>query len=193
MDTKKVLLIPWLILIIAACSPAEPLSPVTPLPTPTHPPVATGTVTPSLASPTSTETPEVRLTPSPEITIPRTGMVYHVVTNGETTRDIAEQYHLSEDSVVYSNFEVLPQDLAPGMTLVIPPVDGFYYIIKDGDALPDLSHQFGVSLISILSWPENGLDQEIEDIEPGKIIFIPGGKNPHFDWSTPTPTAETAP
>jgi hypothetical protein len=60
-------------------------------------------------------------------------------------------------------------------------------MLKDGDSLPEISHRFGVSIISILSWPENGLDQEIEDIEPGKMIFIPGGTNPNFDWSTPTP------
>ena len=190
---NKVLLVSWLILIVAACTPAELQTPITDTATSTSIPTATITVTPLVALPQPTESLETTTTTSPEVFVPRTGMIYHVVQAGETTRDIAERYHLSEESVVFSNFEVLPQDLAPGMTLVIPPVDGFYYIIKDGDALPDVSHRYGVSLISILSWPENGLDQEVEDIEPGKIIFIPGGKNPNFDWSTPTPLAETAP
>jgi len=77
------------------------------------------------------------------------------------------------------------------MTLVIPPIDGFYYLMKDGEDLPEVAHRFGVSIISILSWPENGLDPEIEDVEPGKNLFIPGGKNTHFDWSTAKPPIET--
>ena len=36
-----------------------------------------------------------------------------------------------------------------------------------------------------------GFDQEIEDVEPGKIPFTPGGNDPHFDWSTPSLSVET--
>jgi hypothetical protein len=55
-----------------------------------------------------------------------------------------------------------------------------------------MAHRFGVSIISIMSWSENGLDREFEEIEPGKILFIPGGKNPDFDRSTPTAPVETS-
>jgi LysM repeat protein len=193
MDIKKVLLVPWLILIITACSPAESPPPVTPLPASTFTSTATTAVTPQIASPVQTETPEATIKPSQQTVEARTDMIYHVVQSGETIRGIAEHYNLSVNSIIFSNFEVLPQILAPGMTLIIPPIDGFYYVLKDGDALPEVSHRFGVSIISILSWPENGLDQEIEDIEPGKMIFIPGGTNPNFNWSTPTPPPETVP
>jgi LysM repeat protein len=188
---KYTLFIPWLILIIAACTPTNPPSSVTHKPTSTRTTTATMTITMQATIPEPTETPGSTITPSPEVFEPRTEMVFHVVQTGETTQDIAEEYQLSTSSVLYSNFEILPQELAPGMTLIIPPIDGFYYVVKAGEDLPKISHRFGVSIISILSWPENGLDQEIEAIEPGKMLFIPGGKNPDFDWSTATPLAAT--
>ena len=40
---------------------------------------------------------------------------------------------------------------------------------------------------------ENGLDREIEEIGPGTILFIPGGKDPSFDyWGTPIVPIETS-
>ena len=191
MSIYKVLFISSLILISTACSPPQLSTPITTSPTSTLAATALITVTsiPTLSG--STGTPEASFTPSPEVIEQRIEMTYHVVQAGETTREIAEQYRLSEASIVYSNFEILPRDLAPGMTLVIPPIDGFYYLMKGGEDLPEVAHRYGVSIISILSWPENGLDPEIEEIEPGKILFIPGGKNTHFDWSTATLPVET--
>jgi spore germination protein YaaH len=193
MDRKNVLYLSCLVLIITACSPPAQAALVTPTPTLTLSPEETKTATITVTLPGLIETPLASFTPPPGVVEERTEMTYHVVQTGETTRDIAEHYHLSESSIIFSNFELLPNALSPGMTLIIPPVDGFYYMMKEGEDLPEVAHRFRVSIISILGWPENGLDPEIEDIEPGKIIFVPDGKNPHFEWSTATPSSETAP
>jgi LysM repeat protein len=175
-------------LIITACASPEPTAPNTATPTAaiTFTPTKTATKTATLSAPTNTTEPT--FTPSPEIIAVRTEATYHVVEEGDTLLSLAEKYHLSPESILFSNFDVQPYTLVVGMTLVIPPIDGFYYTWKGGDVLPDLAYRFGVSMISILTWPENGLDREIEEIEPGKILFIPGGKNPYFDWvRTPGP------
>jgi LysM repeat protein len=203
MSKYKVLFISTFILISTACSPPQPSSPITLSPSSTLAATAGKTNTSTATLPRLTDTPETSITPSPEVVEQRVEMTYHasitpspevveqrvemtyhVVQAGETTRDIAKHYRLSESSIIYSNFEIRPQVLAPGMTLIIPPIDGFYYLMKNDDTLPEVAHRFGVSIISILSWPENGLDQEIEVVESGKFLFIPGGKNSHFDWST---------
>lgn len=130
-------------------------------------------------------------TRSPEIVETRSEVIYHVVQDGDTLLGIAEKYNLSPESILYSNFEIQPHTLEYGKTLVIPPIDGFYYTWKEGEVLPVVAHRFGVSIISILTWSENGLDRELKEIEPGTILFIPGGKNPYFDWNTPTVPVET--
>jgi len=55
-------------------------------------------------------------------------------------------------------------------------VDGFYYTWEDGETLPKVAHQFDVSILSIVDWDANGLDGQIDEIEPGPTLFIPGGK-----------------
>ena len=124
MSIYKVLFISSLI--STACSPPQLSTPITTSPTSTLAATALITVTsiPTLSG--STGTPEASFTPSPAVIEQRIEMTYHVVQAGETTREIAEQYRLSEASIVYSNFEILPRDLAPGMTLVIPPIDHLF-------------------------------------------------------------------
>lgn len=55
--------------------------------------------------------------------------------------------------------------------------------MEDSETLPGIAQRSEFSIISILGWPENEYDQEIEDIHPGKIILIPGGADHQFDWT----------
>ncbi len=186
MYSNKVLFIFSLSLTIAACSSSESPSPITTTPTSTltSTPTIITTNTATLAVPTDTPIPTD--TRSPEIVEIRAEVTYHVAQDGDTLLGIAEKYNLSPESILYSNFEIKPHTLESGKNLVIPPIDGFYYTWKEGEMLPVVAHRFGVSIISILTWSENGLDRELKEIEPGTIIFIPGGKNFSFDWNPPT-------
>ena len=80
-----------------------------------------------------------------------------------------------------------------GTTLVIPPMDGFYYTWKEGESLPKVAHRFDVSILSIMNWQENEMDGQIEQIQPGTSLFIPGGKIPYREWSVPVPTTTLTP
>ena len=62
---NKVLLVSWLILIVAACTPAELQTPITDTATSTSIPTATITVTPLVALPQPTESLETTTTTSP--------------------------------------------------------------------------------------------------------------------------------
>jgi peptide/nickel transport system substrate-binding protein len=125
----------------------------------------------------------------------RIELTYYEVQAGETIFDIAKKHDISPEGILHSN-EIPPHVLIPGMVLIIPPIDGFYYTWKDGDDLTALAHRFGVSINSILTWPENGGIHVTDEIETGKLLFIPGGTY-SFDYlstpfaplavSTPTP------
>jgi hypothetical protein len=57
------------------------------------------------------------------------------------------------------------------------------FIMKDSETLAGVAQRSEFSIISIFGWPENEYDQEIEDIHPGKINFIPIGADHQFDWT----------
>jgi spore germination protein len=123
----------------------------------------------------------------------RSEVDYYVVKDGDELSNIAQHFNLSPESILFSNFEDSPSALVSGTTLVIPPMDGFYYTWKEGESLPKVAHRFGVSILSIVNWSGNGLDGRIEDIQPGTMLFIPGGKIPYLEWSAPVPTSTPTP
>jgi len=180
----------FLTLGLAACMPvASPLIIVLrPTAHPTLTPTDTSTAIPP--TPTSTESPPRPLIPSPTAPIDRTDVIHYVVQDEDTLTSIAEYFSLSLESVLFSNSGISPHNLEPGTTLVIPPIDGFYYTCEDGETLPKIAHQFDVSILSIVNWQGNGLNGQIEDIEPGTTLFIPGGKISYLKWGllNPSPT-----
>ena len=180
----------FLTLGLAACTPvASPLIVVLSATTyPTLTPTQTRTaIAPPLMS---TESPPKPLMPSPTAPIDRTDVVHYVVQDGDTLTSIAEYFSLSLESVLFSNSGISPHNLNPGATLVIPPIDGFYYTCEDGETLPKIAHQFDVSILSIVKWQGNDLNGQIDDIEPGTTLFIPGGKISYLKWRllNPSPT-----
>ena len=75
-------------------------------------------------------------------------------------------------------------------------MDGLYYRWKAGDTIATVASRYGAASPDILNWPENTAQigpAEKPDIQPGMLIFIPGGKMPFQPVatipvaSTPTP------
>lgn len=111
----------------------------------------------------------------------------HVVAEGETLASIAATYDLEVTTVVHSNWEHLrddPTNLEPGMEIVIPPEDGVLYRWSEGDTLAGVASFFEVAPEAILTYPGNNLtaemitSQSLQDLPPGRMIFIPGGTRP---------------
>jgi LysM repeat protein len=179
----RALSIIFLTLILAACMPvAAPLIVVIP-PTPVESSSPTEENTDILPTITPTVSPPQPITPSPTAPQERTDVIHYVVQNGDSLSSIAEHFSLSLESVLFSNSSISPDNLEPGTTLVIPPMDGFYYTWEDGETLPKIAHRFDVSIHSIVDWHGNGLDGQIDDIDPGTSLFIPGGKISYLKWT----------
>lgn len=116
---------------------------------------------------------------------------YSVVT-GDTLFGIAEKYGITAQSILWTNFNVLhenPAAIIPGQVLTIPPVDGAYYTWHDRDGLNGVSDGLNVTPDVIIEWPGNNLSYEMigdytnPNIEPGTVVFVPGGKKTFQDWT----------
>jgi LysM repeat protein len=111
-------------------------------------------------------------TPPPEPP-KRTGMVHHLVTSGEVLWQIADQYGLRPETVVWANDLDNPDLLQVGEDLLIPPEDGVLYTIRPGDRLADVVVRYGVDFQAVVA--ANGL-ADADQIVAGTDIFLPGGR-----------------
>jgi LysM repeat protein len=103
----------------------------------------------------------------------RSGLVHHTVTEGEVLWQVAEQYNLRPETVLWANDIQDPDLLLIGQDLLIPPTDGVLYTVRSGDRLADVANHYGVDLQAIIN--TNHLD-DADQIQAGSDIFLPGGR-----------------
>ncbi len=114
------------------------------------------------------------------------------VVPGDTIFGISESFGLNPETILWTNYNVLrdnPAAIYPGQVLTIAPVDGVLYTWNDGDGLNGVSNGLNVTQDVIIEWPGNNLSYETigdyasPNIEPGTVIFAPGGSRIFYDWT----------
>lgn len=129
------------------------------------------------AEPTPAETPEASpfagIAEPPPKPPPRTSPIHHAVTEGEVLWQIAEQYNLRPETVLWANDIEDPDLLLIGQDLLIPPADGVLYTVRPGDSLADVANRYGVETQAVIG--ANQI-QDPDQIQAGTDIFLPGGR-----------------
>ncbi len=136
--------------------------------------------------------PEVITTQQVETEIEeRSQVITYDVQQGDTIFGIADKFGLKPETVLWSNRYTLgdtPDGLGIGVTLYILPEDGVYHRWEEGEGLNGVSSFYGVDPDVIVNYPLNELDPEIvgdyanPNIEPGKMLVVPGGTRPTVSW-----------
>ncbi|MBV9544808.1 MAG: LysM peptidoglycan-binding domain-containing protein [Chloroflexi bacterium] len=116
----------------------------------------------------------------------RTGLVAHTVAPGEVLWQIAEQYNLRAETILWANNLPDPDLLLVGQQLQIPPEDGVVYTVRSGDQLSDIAARYGVDIDAVIK--DNGIGDP-DTIQAGTDIFLPGGR-PLAPTALPDTTAE---
>jgi surface antigen/LysM repeat protein len=108
--------------------------------------------------------------------------ITYQVKDGETLKDLASRFGVSENSIRWSNFSALKntsKDVSKGMTVAIPPVEGVVVTTQQGDTPFSLANTYHVDSAAILDF--NYLTTSDQDpLSPGKVVVVPGGKGPDF-------------
>jgi LysM repeat protein len=104
---------------------------------------------------------------------PRTGLIHHSVSSGEVLWQIAEQYNLRPETILWANDIEDPDLLLIGQDLLIPPADGVLYTVRPGDSLSDVATRYGVDIQAVISANQLG---NADEIQAGADIFLPGGR-----------------
>ena len=131
-------------------------------------------------------------------TRPRFDIITYEVQAGDTLFTIAERFGLNPASLLWGNPKTLPDPhwLQVGQVLNILPADGVLYEWHEGDGLNAVAKYYNVDPDVIVDWPGNNLNRETigdyaaPNIEPGTMIFVPGGQDKFVDWRMPRITRD---
>lgn len=121
----------------------------------------------------------------------RNEVIKYTVQSGDTVSDIAEQFEVSPDSILWANpkLEDNPDMLSLGQSLNIPPVSGVLYAVQNGDTLQKIAAKFkgkkkAETIIQDIVNSE--FNQERHDLRAtapaltvGQFMMVPGGYKPY--------------
>lgn len=101
----------------------------------------------------------------------------HQLAAGETLGQLAAEYNVSLDSLIWANDLQSGDVLMLGQPLRIPRVSGMPYVIRKNDTLDAIAARFGVTADDILLFEPNKLQLDAP-LPVGKEIFVPRGSQP---------------
>lgn len=122
----------------------------------------------------------------------RLDVVRYAVQPGDTVSDIADQYGVSPDSILWANskLEDNPDMLSVGQSLNIPPVTGVLYTVQSGDTVQKIADKFKSGKTTTDALVQNivnlEFNQQNHDLKPpdyaltiGQLLMVPGGSKPY--------------
>ena len=121
----------------------------------------------------------------------RDEVITYEVQQGDTIFGIADKFGLKPETVLWANRYTLgdtPDGLGVGVNLFILPEDGVYHRWEEGEGLNGVASFYGVDPNTIVNYPLNDLEPEVvgdysnPNIEPGKMLVVPGGTRPTVSW-----------
>ncbi len=127
-------------------------------------------------------------------TRPRTEIITYTIQTGDTIFGIAEMFGLKPETILWGNYYTLldvPDNIHPGVVLNIMPENGTYHKWSAGEGLNGVAHGYDVTPDVIVNWAGNHLDPATlgdyshPNIEPGTMLFVPGGHREFVTWSAP--------
>ena len=120
----------------------------------------------------------------------RTEPVLYRVSRGDAMYNIAENYKIKSETILYVNeqLEDNPHSLRPGMELTIPPVDGMYYTWQEGDTFETVAEKLFTEPQGIIDFTGNQIDLTNPTVEPGAVVFVPGASRELRNWAADLPT-----
>jgi len=125
---------------------------------------------------------------------PRTQIITYTIQKGDTIFGIAENFGLQPETILWGNTYTLaddPHNLRIGLEILILPRDGVYHKWSAGEGLNGVAKGYGVTPEDIINWPGNHLSLETvgdfahPNIQPGTMLFVPGGRRAFVTWSAP--------
>ena len=105
----------------------------------------------------------------------------YIVQKGDSISSIAKRFHVSVETILWSNNLSSQSIIKPGQKLVILPVSGVLHLVKKGDTISSIAKTYQADKEEILSF--NHIEDEGK-IYVGDLLIVPGGKMPKKTYAS---------
>lgn len=104
--------------------------------------------------------------------ITRTSIREYTVSEGDSLGDIAQDFNVSVNTLLWANNLSATSFIKPGQKLIIPPTSGVMHTVQKGDTLKAIAQKYDATIDSIANF--NNIDDDL--LVVGETIMVPGGR-----------------
>lgn len=105
---------------------------------------------------------------------PRSEVLEHEVKSGETISSIAQDFGISESTVLWENDLTAKSTLGAGQKIRILPVSGIAHKVTGGDSIYSVAKQYQANAQAIIDFPFNDIPNDFQ-LKAGQTIIVPDG------------------
>lgn len=116
---------------------------------------------------------------------PRDKIVDYEVREGDTISSIAEEYGVSESTILWANDLSSTSKIKQGQKLKILPVSGVSHKVVGGDTIYSVAKKYQASAQGILDFPFNDVGDDFQ-LKTGQVLIVPDGAPPEKPKPLPT-------
>lgn len=116
---------------------------------------------------------------------PRDKTVEHEVKAGDTVSTIAEEYGVSENTILWENDLTVTSQIKEGQKLAILPVSGVAHKVAGGDTIYSVAKKYRANAQAIIDFPFNDVGDDFQ-LATGQVLLVPDGAPPEKPKPAPT-------
>lgn len=116
---------------------------------------------------------------------PRDKTVEYEVRQGETISQIATDFGVSENTILWENDLTAQSQIKAGQTLRILPISGVAHKVAGGDTIYSIAKKYRANSQAIIDFPFNDIGDDFQ-LATGQLLVIPDGAPP--EKAKPAPT-----
>lgn len=116
---------------------------------------------------------------------PRDKIIEYEVKEGETVSSIAEEYGVSENTVLWENDLSANSKIKAGQKIKILPVSGVAHKVQSGDTIYSVAKKYQANAQAIIDFPFNDVGDNFQ-LSTGDTLIVPDGAPPEKPKQAPT-------
>lgn len=116
---------------------------------------------------------------------PRDKIIDYEVKDGDTVSKIAEEFAVSEETILWENSFSKNMQIKPGQKIRILPVSGIAHEVESGDTIYSIAKKYQANAQAILVFPFNDVGEDFA-LNTGDTIIVPDGAPPEKPKPAPT-------